>query len=59
MDPAIYILICAMATLLIVVLIISNTATAAGGAVMPHPIFPHDGPYNEHGEKQNGTGMLY
>lgn len=58
MDPAIYILIAAMAILLIVALIISNTA-ASGGAVMPHPIFPRAGPYREHGGKHNATGLLY
>lgn len=62
MDPAIYVLIFAMAALLIVALILSNNAT--GGAVMPHPIFPHPvmpqfGPYWEHGGQPNGSGMLY
>lgn len=62
MDPAIYVLIFAMAALLIVALILSNNA--AGGAVMPHPIFPHPvmprfGPYWEHGGQPNDSGMLY
>jgi hypothetical protein len=62
MDPAIYVLIFAMAALLIVALILSNGV--AGGAVMPHPIFPHPvmprfGPYWEHGGQPSGSGMLY
>ena len=62
MDPVIYVLIFAMAALLIVALILSNTTT--GGAVMPHPIFPHPvmpqfGPYWEHGGQSSDSGMLY
>lgn len=72
MDPAVYVLIFAMAALLIVALILSNSP--AGGAVMPHPIFPHPvmpdpitphpvmprfGPYWQHGGQPNGSGMLY
>jgi hypothetical protein len=65
MDPAIYVLIFSMAALLIVALILSNSSTThRGGAVMPHPIFPHPdiprfGPYREHGGQANGSGMLY
>jgi hypothetical protein len=64
MDPAVYVLIFAMAALLIVALILSNSATAPGGAVMPHPIFPHPvmprfGPYWEHGGQSKSSEMLY
>jgi hypothetical protein len=52
MDPAVYVLIFAMAALLIVALILSNSA--AGGAVMPR-----FGPYWDHGGQANGSGMLY
>jgi hypothetical protein len=57
MDPAIYVLIFAMAALLIVALILSNNAS--GGAVMPHPVMPRHGPYWEHGGQPSGSGMLY
>jgi hypothetical protein len=57
MDPAIYVLIFAMAALLIVALILSNNSS--GGAVMPHPVMPRHGPYWEHGGQPSGSGMLY
>lgn len=62
MEPAVYVLIFAMAALLIVALILTNSTT--GGAVMPHPVMPHPvmrhfGPYWEHGGKSNNTEMLY
>jgi hypothetical protein len=68
MDPSVYVLIFAMVVLLIIALIISNTANSRGGTVMPHPIFPHPvmpdpkiGPYWEHDEHSSDsrTGLLY